>query len=48
MPHRVAATNSEGPYLTEKRIEEEANLLLGELAECGEPEHRNSHAYELN
>lgn len=37
MPRRVAAPTNEVPYLTEKRIEEEANLLLGELAERGEP-----------
>lgn len=35
MPRRVARPTSDVPYLTEKRIEEEAELLLGELAELG-------------
>lgn len=35
MRRRVPGINDDVPYLTETRIEEEANLLLGELVECG-------------
>ena len=37
MPRRLAIPTNEVPYLPKKRIEEEANLLLGELAQRGEP-----------
>ena len=37
MPRRLAVPTNEVPYLPKKRIEDEANLLLGELAERGEP-----------